>query len=151
MSIALITSCNDNEEWIPILPPLPDAMLIFNPYETEMPADSSEATVNVYLSINDTTSLSMDELEEVLNWRIESISFREADYPNQLIEPRIELDMPMDTVRGESFTVIREADGSKLHCILAPNEGKKRVLEVGTTAFKEGDSGCQFIQAGKAD
>ena len=150
LSIVLIISCEDKEgKWEH--QPLPEAMLMFDPYDIEMPAEGSEVTVDVYLAITDTTSLSMDELERCLEWRIESVSFQEVDYPSQLIEPRIELDAPMDTIRGESFTVIREEDGSKLRCVLAPNEGKKRVLEIGTTAQGVYSGGCRFIQAGKAD
>ena len=139
-------ACGDDIESPHMLPPEPDKVLFMEPYENLLPADSSELSVNVYLAVNDTGNISIDEIERVVNWQIKSVGLYDSG-DLETYKEVIDVTDPVDTVRGEWFTLIREEGGNQLRCVVSPNFGEKRAVFVETTGVYETHyAGCWFIQ-----
>lgn len=141
--------CGDDIESPHILPPEPDKVLFMEPYENLLPADSSELSVDVYLAVNDAGSISLEDIEITLDWQIKTIGLYDAgDLKN--CKEVMTVTTPMDTVRGDWFTLIREEGGKQLRCVVSPNAGEKRALFVETTGvYETHTAGCWFIQDGR--
>ena len=122
---------------------MPEKCMIFENFEFEAKADSSEILIKTYLSINDTCNISIEEMNKLLEWQISSISTLNHT-TNQWNE--FEIEAGKDSIVGDWFTVIRDKKGEYLRVILSENLGDIRTLYIGTdNRLME----CRISQLGK--
>ena len=141
--LALFLACDKDEIISGGLPPMPEKCMIFENFEFEAKADSSEILIKTYLSINDTCNISIEEMNKLLEWQISSISTLNHT-TNQWNE--FEIEAGKDSIVGDWFTVIRDNKGEYLRVILSENLGDIRTLYIGTDNRL---MGCRISQLGK--
>ena len=122
---------------------MPEKCMIFEDFESEVKADSSEILIKTYLCINDTCSISIEEMNKLLEWQISSISTLNHT-TNQWNE--FEIEAGKDSIVGDWFTVIRDKKGEYIRVILSENLGDIRTLYIGTDNPL---MGCRISQLGK--
>ena len=122
---------------------MPEKCMIFENFEFEAKADSSEILIKTYLSINDTCNISIEEMNKLLEWQISSISTLNHT-TNQWNE--FEIEAGKDSIVGDWFTVIRDKKGEYLRVILSENLGDIRTLYIGTDNHL---MRCRISQLGK--
>ena len=140
--LALFLAC-DKEEIISGLPPEPLIYMGFKNYEIEAKADSSEILIKTYLSINDTCSFTIEEMNKLLEWQISSISI--LNHTTNQWDP-FEIEAGKDSIVGDWFTVIRDKKGEYIRVILSENLGDIRTLYIGADKRM---MGCTISQLGK--
>ena len=121
---------------------MPEKCMIFEDFESEVKADSSEILIKTYLCINDTCSISIEEMNKLLEWQITSISTLNHT-TNQWNE--FEIEAGKDSIVGDWFTVIRDKKGEYLRVILSENLGDIRTLYIRA----DNGMGCEISQLGK--
>ena len=122
---------------------MPEKCMIFENFEFEAKADSSEILIKTYLSINDTCNISIEEMNKLLEWQISSISTLNHT-TNQWNE--FEIEAGKDSIVGDWFIVIRDKKGEYLRVILSENLGDIRTLYIGTDNSL---MRCRISQLGK--
>lgn len=116
--------------------------MIFENFEFEAKADSSEILIKPYLSINDTCRFTFEEMNKMLEWQISSISI--LNHTTNQWNP-FEIEAGKDSIVGDWFTVIRDKKGEYIRVILSENLGDIRTLYI------RADNGmrCEISQLGK--
>ena len=122
---------------------MPLIYMDFKNYEIEAKADSSEILIKTYLSINDTCSFTIEEMNKLLEWKISSISI--LNHTTNQWDP-FEIEAGKDSIVGDWFTVIRDKKGEYIRVILSENLGDIRTLYIGTDNRL---MGCTISQLGK--
>ena len=115
----------------------------FKNYEIEAKADSSEILIKTYLSINDTCSFTIEEMNKLLEWKISSISI--LNHTTNQWDP-FEIEAGKDSIVCDWFTVIRDKKGEYIRVILSENLGDIRTLYIGADKRM---MGCTISQLGK--
>lgn len=141
--IALFLACDKDEIISGGLPPMPLIYMDFKNYEIEAKADSSEILIKTYLSINDTCSFTIEEMNKLLEWQISSISI--LNHTTNQWDP-FEIEAGKDSIVGDWFTVIRDKKGEYIRVILSENLGDIRTLYIGADKRM---MGCTISQLGK--
>ncbi len=122
---------------------MPLIYMDFKNYEIEAKADSSEILIKTYLSINDTCSFTIEEMNKLLEWQISSISI--LNHTTNQWDP-FEIEAGKDSIVGDWFTVIRDKKGEYIRVILSENLGDIRTLYIGADKRM---MGCTISQLGK--